>query len=78
MGCTVAELLARVSSRELSEWMAFEKVHGPIGQYRDDIHTAMIAQKIVQMLKDPKRGKPPELKDFIPRWDDQPTPIREE
>ena len=31
LGCTVSELLERVDSRELTEWMAFEKAFGPLG-----------------------------------------------
>lgn len=35
---TVEELLSKISSYELSEWMAFERVNGPLGQqYSDDM-----------------------------------------
>lgn len=76
MGCTVAELLARISSRELAEWKAYEKVYGPIGQVRDDWHTGLIAHRIDAMFRDPKKGKQPKIQDFVPTWDSQP-PTRE-
>jgi hypothetical protein len=35
---TVQEMLTKVSSYELSQWMAFEKINGPLGaQYSDDM-----------------------------------------
>lgn len=35
---TVNELLTRVSSYELTQWMAFERVNGPLGrQYSEDM-----------------------------------------
>ncbi len=35
---TVNELLTKLSSYELSQWMAFERVNGPLGrQYGDDM-----------------------------------------
>lgn len=35
---TVDELLRKISSRELTEWAAFERINGPLGsQYGDDM-----------------------------------------
>lgn len=65
---TVAELLDRVSSAELTEWVAYERMTGPLGQQRDDMNagiiTAMIAN--VNRKKGSRERKPAE---FIPRWD---------
>jgi hypothetical protein len=40
---TVRELLARIDSRELTEWAAFERLYGPLGPVRHDYLTAMVA-----------------------------------
>lgn len=35
---TVEEMLDRISAKEVSEWMAYEKATGPLGhQYSDDL-----------------------------------------
>lgn len=65
---TVRELLDRVDSRELTEWMAYEHVTGPFGPDRSDIHAGIIASTVANASKG-KRGKKFEPKDFIPQWD---------
>lgn len=30
LGCTVRELLDRITAHELAEWQAFERIYGPI------------------------------------------------
>jgi hypothetical protein len=58
-------MLARVASSELTEWQAFERVHGPLGQTRDDIHTALLLAMLHnQWAKHPKK---PAV--FLPEWD---------
>jgi hypothetical protein len=68
LGMTVEELLKRASSRELSEWMAFEVIHGPIGYERLDYAAALIAQRVTVMLSDPKEAKKIKLDSFLPQW----------
>lgn len=58
---TVEELLARISSRELAEWAAFEQEHGPLGLERGDWQAAVVAQAIAG------DGKT-KLSDFVLRW----------
>lgn len=41
-GCTARELLARIDSRELAEWQAFETVYGPIDDAWRDVALADI------------------------------------
>lgn len=65
---TVGELLSRISSRELTEWMAYEKIAGPIGPRRGDILAAQIAATI-QNVNRPKRRKAVKLADVLLRWD---------
>lgn len=73
---TVDELLERVDSRELSEWMAFERLEGPIGPWRRDFHAGMVASVLANIHRDKKKKKKPfSPDDFIPDWD---QPLKEE
>lgn len=58
-------LLADIQSDELTEWMAYEKLTGPLGPDRGDvlhgIQTAVIANTVAK-----RKARP---KDFIPQWD---------
>ncbi|MDS1269690.1 DUF4035 domain-containing protein [Lipingzhangella sp. LS1_29] len=65
---TVGELLGRISSRELSEWMAYERVTGPLGPERADLHAAIVASTVANANRG-KRGRAAKPADFIPRWD---------
>lgn len=65
---TVGEMLSRVTSSELTEWAAYERVHGPLGQTRDDYHTALILAMLHNLWA--KKSKP--LADFIIEWDRKP------
>lgn len=64
---TVTELLSRMDSRELSEWMAYEQVEGPIGGARGDVHAAMGVAATINVNR--KRQQPYPVSDFVPRWD---------
>lgn len=62
----VRELLARTSSRELSEWMAYEKITGPLdSRLRADIGAGIVAATVANANGSKKKLKP---SDFIPRW----------
>lgn len=73
---TVGELLARISSRELTEWMIYEQIAGPLGPARADIHTAMIGSWVVNSQRG-KRGPLP-LSKFLPAWFEKPAQTPEE
>ena len=67
----MAELLARISSRELTEWMAHEQINGPLDLgRRGDYHAAQITAAIVNA----NRGKKPPVpaEKFLQRWDPAP------
>lgn len=73
-------MLAAVSSRELSEWLAYERLTGPLGSSRHDQLTAMLAAVVANTARDPKaRPRPFEARDFLP-WDvaDRPDQTMEE
>ena len=56
-----------MSSAEFAEWMAYEKVTGPLGPERfDALHAVHMALIYNQWAKKSKTKKP---KDFLPEWD---------
>ena len=65
----VAELLARTSSRELSEWMAFDAIE-PLGDRRLDVLLASFMALFANANRDPKkRRRAFKVEDFLPQWD---------
>ncbi|WP_111166113.1 phage tail assembly protein T [Spongiactinospora gelatinilytica] len=56
-----------MSSRELTEWRAYERLTGPLGQQRDDNLAARTAFYIVSALSGDK-GRKPKFSDFLPNW----------
>ena len=65
-GCTVAELKARMSSKEFQTWRAFEIIE-PGEPLRSDYHAAFICERITNMLKG-KKGRRARVKDFLLRF----------
>lgn len=61
---TVEELLARVSSRELTEWAAFEREFGPLGLERGDWQAALVAETAAKSAG----VKGVSIKDFVLKW----------
>lgn len=64
---TVRELLARIDSRELSEWMAYYELN-PFGTVRDDLQAGIIASTIANVNRG-KSDKPFAPADFMPYTD---------
>lgn len=71
MRIPVAELLARVSSAELTDWIAYEEIAGPLGPERDDILNAILCATIANANRDRKTRKATP-KDYLPTWDQAP------
>lgn len=66
---TVAELLSRISSRELTEWMALDAIE-PVGDRRLDVLAAIQMALIANINRDRKKRKNPySAADFMPQWD---------
>lgn len=61
---TVADLDGRLSSSELTEWIAFERMTGPLGRRRGDIQAATIAATIANANRG-KGGKKFKISDFL-------------
>lgn len=60
----VRDLLARTSSRELTEWMAYERVTGPLdSRLRGEISASIIAATVAN-----SQGSKLKAKDFVPVW----------
>lgn len=60
---TVGEMLARISSRELTEWQILFS-EGPLGEQRADIRSAIIACILVNTYR--KKGAPAfEVQDYL-------------
>jgi hypothetical protein len=63
---TVADLDMRLGSAELTEWMAYEKITGPLGRRRHDIQAATIASTVANANRG--KGKRFEVRDFLPTY----------
>ena len=61
---TVREMLARIDSNELSEWMAFYELD-PFGSVRTDLNAGVIAATIANVNRG-KNGKTFQPSDFMP------------
>jgi hypothetical protein len=69
---TVAEMMHRMTSAELSGWLAFSSVE-PIGDDREDFRMAMLCSLIANVNRDPaKRAEPFTPMDFIVNFWKQP------
>lgn len=60
---TVADLDSRLGSAELTEWIAFENITGPLGRRRQDIQAATIAATIANGNRG--KGRKFKLSDFL-------------
>lgn len=47
--------------------MAFERLHGPLGQQRDDHLAALLAERVTNSLSSGK-GRRWTARDFLPQW----------
>lgn len=75
---TVGELLARISSEELTEWMAFSDLE-PFGDERADVRSGIVAATIANANRDPKRKREPFTpRDFMPRFGKGQSPKTEQ
>uniref|UniRef100_A0AAU2A217 DUF4035 domain-containing protein n=1 Tax=Streptomyces sp. NBC_00093 TaxID=2975649 RepID=A0AAU2A217_9ACTN len=66
---TVADLDSRLGSAELTEWMAFERLTGPLGRRRHDIQAATIAATVANANRG--KGRRSKVSDFLPPYGTQ-------
>lgn len=75
---TVGELLSRISSRELSEWIAYAQLE-PFGEARADLRAGIVASTMANTARDPKKRKKPfEPEEFMPQFDKEPQTLEEQ
>lgn len=55
-----------MSSRELTAWMVYERLHGPLGPERFDHLNSLLSAVIANAFSDKGKAQP---KDYMPRWD---------
>ena len=66
---TVAELLSRTTSRELSEWMVYYELE-PFGEERADLRAGIVASTVANVNRDPKKQKKPySPQEFLPQFE---------
>ena len=63
---TVRELLSRLTSKELSEWMAWYNVE-PFGEARADLRSAIVAC-VVHNINCTKKSQMKKVNDFMPKF----------
>lgn len=76
MGCTVEELAARMSWRELVQRMVLEGID-PSGESRADLRMGILASVIQNMMRG-KGSRAMKPKDFIPRFGRQKQQTQED
>ncbi|MGW4986312.1 phage tail assembly protein T [Streptomyces mirabilis] len=57
-----------MTSREITEWMAYERVSGPLGPERLDSLIAMLTATVANTARG-KGSRAATPKDFMPKWD---------
>lgn len=73
---TRRELLARMDSRELSEWMAYSQVE-PFGEERADLRAALVAMTMANLWRG-KDSKAFKLEDFVLKFGGPKEPLTPE
>jgi hypothetical protein len=70
LGCTVRELLRRIDSHELTEWMAYYGIR-PFGEEPADIRMGVLASPVANCVTTSGGFKP---SDFLPEYRREPEP----
>ena len=63
LGKTQNELIRSLTSKELVEWMAYDRIE-PFGEYRADLRSAIVATVVNN-----SQGGKAKVKDFIPTFE---------
>ena len=59
-----------ISSREITEWIAYDMMIEPIGERRADIRSGIISAVIAEVNRDKKRrSKPYSPEEFMPKFE---------
>ncbi len=72
----VDALLARLTSWQISEWMAFYAIE-PFGEQRADLRAAIVAMVMANATRDEKKRREPfSIDDFMPKFDQESKPAQ--
>ena len=64
----VGEMLGRMSSAEITEWLAFYQLE-PFGPERGDLRAGIVAATVANVNRDAKKQKKPySAQDFMPKF----------
>lgn len=66
-GRTLREVLAVLDADELTLWLAWERVEGPLGPERDDLRAAQTSATVLNLFRG-KRDRPVSPVDLMPDW----------
>ena len=78
MNLTVPELLAKTTSRDLAEWMAYYKIE-PFGEFRQDLRIAKLWCLLANINRDVKKQpRAFTIKDFLEVFKESELPGEEE
>jgi hypothetical protein len=64
-----------ISSQEVTEWMAYERVEGPQDGTRGDFHAAQVVQAMIALWGTKKGAKPPSIDKLRIQWDGGAKPV---
>ncbi len=69
-GIPVRQLQAMLTSRDFAELLAYERIEGPVGPWREDFRFAALRFELHQLARALGRvkGKAPRIEDFMPGW----------
>ena len=68
MGCSVEEIGKRISSKEMTEWIAFFKLE-PFGGHADDARFARLQCLLANIHRDPKKSRVFRPNQFMPDYE---------
>ncbi len=68
MGCTVTEIEQQMGSRELTEWMAFDRINPIDSDLRNEMMGSIVASTVANCHRG-KNTRPFKVSDFMPTWD---------
>ena len=61
-------MLNSMTSEELTDWVAYERIAGTLGPERDDLLAGIIAERVTTMGQQSKKPKKFKVEDFLPKW----------
>jgi hypothetical protein len=74
---TVRRLLRELDSLEITQWVAYEQVFGPLGGAREDVLAGVLGAAVMNSQRTKNSDRKWSASDFLPEWDqNKPRPQR--